>query len=271
MLEIFFSPLVVAFNIVILSALFVLLIVEEVRMRHMKEYIETTRGALSLQSDELISRMTTIRKYISSMQSGEFGKSSVAQVEALNQVEVAAGHLFVGFGKLLAASRIEDKNLTPHEIELDLNDALHTVINAVSNSNPKRKDDITFHPLSQKALIHADPTLIHGMFDELVFNAMYYSQPGDEIHVRVLKTAQKIKVEIEDSGMGIPKEDQEHIFHRSFRGSNAKDTLEGNGLGLFFVSRLLDKLGGTIQFKSKENKGTTFTVTLPKKRKKKTS
>ena len=68
--------------------------------------------------------------------------------------------------------------------------------------------------------------------------------------------------EIKDEGIGIPYEDQKHIFERYFRAENAL-TNEGTGIGLNIVKGHLESLGGAIEFKSIKNEGTTFIVTLP--------
>ena len=71
-------------------------------------------------------------------------------------------------------------------------------------------------------------------------------------------------VEVADTGMGIPKKQQKEIFKKLFRADNvrAQDT-EGTGLGLYVIKSILDNTGGKIWFKSVENKGTTFSFTIP--------
>ena len=63
-------------------------------------------------------------------------------------------------------------------------------------------------------------------------------------------------------GIGIPEKDQKNIFERYYRAENVTDT-EGTGIGLNIVKNHLEKLNGTINFESKEDSGTTFTVTIP--------
>jgi signal transduction histidine kinase len=62
--------------------------------------------------------------------------------------------------------------------------------------------------------------------------------------------------------MGIPKEDQKHLFERFFRGHNATH-VQGTGLGLNIVAKYVELMNGSITFESKENKGTTFMIKLP--------
>jgi len=73
-----------------------------------------------------------------------------------------------------------------------------------------------------------------------------------------------LEVKVSDTGHGIPKEEQEKVFQKFFkyRGDATMD-VPGTGLGLFVVRMLIEKMGGKISFTSEEEKGTTFTFTLP--------
>ena len=72
-----------------------------------------------------------------------------------------------------------------------------------------------------------------------------------------------IHIKIKDYGIGIPKEDQQHLFERFFRAGNVT-AIQGTGLGLNIVQRYIHKLNGTITLTSIENEGSTFNITLPK-------
>jgi len=71
-----------------------------------------------------------------------------------------------------------------------------------------------------------------------------------------------VKLSVKDSGIGISLEDQRHLFERFFRGHNATH-IQGTGLGLNIVARYVTLMNGTIDFESKENNGTIFTISFP--------
>jgi signal transduction histidine kinase len=73
-------------------------------------------------------------------------------------------------------------------------------------------------------------------------------------------------IEVKDKGIGIPEEDQEHLFSSFFRGKNALN-IQGTGLGLHIVKRYTELIGGSIHLKSVLEEGTTITVTIPVKEK----
>ena len=68
---------------------------------------------------------------------------------------------------------------------------------------------------------------------------------------------------VKDQGMGIPKEDQKHLFTRFYRAHNVEN-IKGTGLGLYIVKRYVDLLGGSITFESHLGKGSSFTISLPR-------
>ena len=100
--------------------------------------------------------------------------------------------------------------------------------------------------------------------ENFIDNAIRYTKKGGVVKIRLKKTKKNIHFEVEDEGVGIPKEDQKYIFDKFFRASNAmKYQTQGSGLGLFIAKSVADKMKGEIGFKSKESKGSTFWVKIP--------
>ena len=95
-------------------------------------------------------------------------------------------------------------------------------------------------------------------------NAVYYSEPNSEIIVTVKRDNSQIKFTVEDSGMGVPKGDQDQLFTRFYRAPNARSRRpDGTGVGLYLAKKVVLAHGGDIIFKSREGKGSTFGFTLP--------
>lgn len=99
----------------------------------------------------------------------------------------------------------------------------------------------------------------------LLSNAIKYSDDGGHIKVVLAHTKKdQLKVDVIDTGIGIPKDQQKYILKRYYRARNVINSQRpGTGLGLIMIKNLVEKVKGTISFVSEENKGTTFTVTLP--------
>ncbi len=112
--------------------------------------------------------------------------------------------------------------------------------------------------------IYFDEKIIELSLSNLVNNAVKYSPENTVIEVVVVPQEDTIQIHIKDEGMGIPEAEQKHIFDRYFRAENALLT-QGTGIGLNIVKSYMDALGGSISFESTENKGSTFTLTIPNK------
>ena len=111
-------------------------------------------------------------------------------------------------------------------------------------------------------VIHFDEKILELTLTNLVNNAIKYSSENTTIDIRVSMEDEKLIIEIEDEGMGIPQAEQKYIFNRYFRAENALLN-QGTGIGLNIVKNHLENLRGTITFTSEENKGSTFKVTIP--------
>jgi len=102
------------------------------------------------------------------------------------------------------------------------------------------------------------------VIDNLVSNAIKYIEKSGSVEVSIGKDDKNVKVRITDTGVGIPKSQQDMIFQKFFRIDNAtKNQTEGTGLGLYIAKNIIEQSKGSIWFTSKENEGSTFFFTLP--------
>lgn len=110
--------------------------------------------------------------------------------------------------------------------------------------------------------VYLDSHLLRHILVNLLSNAIKYSPKGSEVQLSIREEAKQIVFQVSDQGMGIPPEDQEHLFEPFHRASNTRH-IQGTGLGLAIVKGNVDAHGGTISVSSAEGAGTTFTVSLP--------
>ena len=111
----------------------------------------------------------------------------------------------------------------------------------------------------------ADPEAIVQAVDNLLQNAVRYTPEGGSIRVRVRRKAGKAALEVEDTGIGIPRGDVKKVFEEFFRSDNALDQkVKGTGLGLSLVKKIIEAHKGKIWVESDLGKGTKFTFSIPR-------
>jgi PAS domain S-box-containing protein len=126
----------------------------------------------------------------------------------------------------------------------------------------KEGQQITYPENIEDISLTQDEKTIELALSNLVHNAIKYSSENTVVDIQIKQNECHTTFEITDSGIGIPEKDQKNIFHRYFRAENAINT-QGTGIGLNIVKSHIENLGGSITFKSEENIGSTFTLTIP--------
>lgn len=166
-------------------------------------------------------------------------------------------------GSLLDGSRAKPGTV---QVNVDLIDAesllRSCVVEVVTAGKLKHTVEFDIEPALPALLV--DPVLIHTVFQNLLNNAFTYTSPKGVIRLGLHKGNNTVDLTITDTGIGIPAQEQVFLFNKLFRASNAiVASAHGAGLGLYSVKRILDVLGGSISFTSKQGKGSIFFVTLP--------
>jgi PAS domain S-box-containing protein len=167
--------------------------------------------------------------------------------------------------KFLDVSKIE---MGRFHIEKEQANLFEIIEASVREINPQIKSKkITLIKKYNKNLpaLILDKKVMKLVLENLILNAIKYSPENSTIILGAEEDENNIIIKIEDKGIGIPGKDQPKIFTKMFRAENVfKIKSEGSGLGLYFVKSLIEQCGYTISFKSKENKGTTFFIIIPK-------
>lgn len=110
--------------------------------------------------------------------------------------------------------------------------------------------------------VNLDINIIKNCLNNLLSNAIKYSSDKKSIYLNIITSEKDVSIEVIDEGIGIPEEEQVHLFERFFRAKNVTN-IQGTGLGLTIVKRYVELMKGTIDFTSAYMKGTTFTIKLP--------
>jgi two-component system sensor kinase FixL len=114
-----------------------------------------------------------------------------------------------------------------------------------------------------QAMARLDHHLLWSIVTNLLSNSLKYSKPGHQVTITSEISDDFITIKVKDTGIGIPDDEHKYIFGRFYRARNAVN-YEGTGLGLHIVQKYVNLVRGTIVFESELDKGTLFTVTIPK-------
>lgn len=126
----------------------------------------------------------------------------------------------------------------------------------------KQNQLIVYEHTGTESITKLDQTLLKNCIINLIGNAIKYSGENTFIEFNTEITEKQLVITVKDNGIGIPENDQKHLFEAFFRAHNTGN-IPGTGLGLNIVTRYANLMNGKIKFQSKVNKGTSFTISFP--------
>jgi PAS domain S-box-containing protein len=164
---------------------------------------------------------------------------------------------------LLNVARLDTGDLQVNIVPTDVRDVVGEVVQSAQDGSNGHSFvlELPAEPLPA----NADRDKLRQVFSILLDNAVKYSPEGGTVTVGVERKRDTVEVSVADEGMGIPQADQEQIFRKFYRGSDAEARLGpgGTGLGLFIARGLVTAMGGRIWVESREGEGSTFAFELP--------
>lgn len=163
---------------------------------------------------------------------------------------------------ILDLTKIESRNLDLTLVSRDINNVVESTVEGLRYEATNKEIAVNMD-LSPLYPIEFDQNLIKRVLSNLIENAIKYSGEKTSVSVKSWDDEKWVYIEIQDNGVGIPKEDLEHIFDKFYRVKNdASHSIKGTGLGLYLVKYFVELHGGTIDAESSLGQGTKFTVKL---------
>ncbi|AWK87899.1 hybrid sensor histidine kinase/response regulator [Azospirillum thermophilum] len=179
----------------------------------------------------------------------------------LGTMDRALGALKMLLDGLLDVSRLEAGVITPEPADFPVNDLLDRI---GANSRPVAvQKKLILHIMPCSAHVHSDPMLLGRILQNLVENALRYTDTG-RVLVGCRRRGDRLRIEVWDTGIGIPADKQEDIFQEFVQVGNAgRNRDQGLGLGLAVVRRLAQMMGHRVTLRSEPGRGSVFMVEVP--------
>ncbi len=184
------------------------------------------------------------------------------QIEMADTVENEAARLGSLTSRLLRTARLDREDIKPRMEWVDLVGLASQVAEYYAARSSDRQIRVT---ALEPALVFADPELLKLTVGQLIENACKYSQPGSIVSIGTEQRADSVTLRVTNSGSSIQPHEQRRIFERFYRGTDARRSTSGSGLGLYVARKIAAAHGGALELEptGKIEDGVTFSLKLP--------
>ena len=178
----------------------------------------------------------------------------------IDKIKNSVHHLNDILEDFLSLGKLDEGKVRTAVTDFNLRQFVHDI--AEEMKGLVKKDQQLMVEYTGDLIIRSDKKLLKNIIINLITNAIKFSKDASPVRIRVDVSNVRSIISVIDEGIGIGKEDQDHLFSSFFRGANAAN-IAGTGLGLHIVKRYTDLLKGKVHLHSELNKGTTVTVDIP--------
>jgi signal transduction histidine kinase len=219
---------------------------------------------VSMASHQLRTPLTSVKGYISMVLEGDAGKITATQRQLLGEAFTSSERMVHLIGDFLNVSRLQTGKFMLDQRPVDLTKVVTQEVDSLQTTVDAHNLKLIYRPPSHFPLLRLDEGKVRQVLMNFIDNAIYYSQEGMTITVKLSMEGPDVVLRVRDSGIGVPKAERAHLFTKFFRATNArKQRPDGTGVGLFLAKKVITAHGGTMVFESEEGKGSTFGFRLP--------
>jgi len=220
---------------------------------------------ISMTSHQLRTPLTSVKGYIDMVLDGDAGPINDNQRQLLSRAFASSERMVYLIGDFLNLSRIQTGKFIIEKHATNLEELIIEEIDNLESSADQR--DLTFKfnkPSPKIPFIMLDEDKIRQVVMNFLDNALYYSKEGTVIEINLYRDIDDVVLTVKDYGIGVPDGEQENIFNKFFRATNAKKHRpDGTGIGLYLSKKIVTAHGGSMIFSSTESEGSVFGFRLP--------
>lgn len=241
---------------------YLLVITDETRAAEVARMKDEFVGMVS---HELRTPLSSILGFLDLLQNDPEQPLSEDQQEFVDVIERNANRLLALVGDLLFTAQVEAGSFPLALREFDLNESVASAVRSAQPNALRGEVRVVANLGDEPLNVTADPVRIGQAVDNLLSNAIKFTPSGGEVVVGARPLDDAVEVWVRDTGLGIPKDEQDKLFTRFFRASTAtRNAVPGIGLGLTIIRAIVLAHGGTMSVTSGEGEGTEFRVTVPR-------
>lgn len=219
---------------------------------------------IRLASHDLKQPLTILKLYLSMIQHANARHLTDAQASYFDAMHNAIHMMDRLITDVLSLERLEQIALNPPDTVFDLLEIVREQVQLFTVQALDRQQTLTFATDLAQAPVRGDELQMREAVSNFISNALKYTPDGGIIQVRLYALQNRLCFEVQDNGIGIPSEDQPHIFEPSYRVNSLQtENISGTGWGLYLVKKIIETHRGTVGFTSELGVGSTFFFYLP--------
>lgn len=254
----------IAFSFILTGLIVTAFVLMYRSIQSQQKLMQLKNDLISNITHELKTPVATVSVALEAMQNFRALDNPALTAEYLTIAQQELKRLTLMTDKILKTSSFEATGLEIKTEDTDIENIISEVLTSLKLVFEKHQAQVSFEKEGYDFTIRANREHITNVVYNLLDNAIKYSQPGCQIHVRLVKNQQGIQLSVQDNGIGIPAEHQSKVFDKFFRVPTGDvHNARGYGLGLSYVASVVKSLKGTLELKSEAGKGSIFTITLP--------
>ncbi|WP_415802836.1 ATP-binding protein [Cytobacillus oceanisediminis] len=213
-------------------------------------------------SHELRTPITYLEGYANALENNLY-RTEDEKRQYLQIIQQEAGRMSKLVQDLFELSKMEEGKLALHFEEIDLIEVVENALLKTKIKAQEKRLQLEFNKVYHLPTIYADGLRMEQIVINLIENAIRYTEKGT-INIKLTSDPDRVKLTVEDTGIGIPNEDVPYLFERFYRVEKSRSReFGGSGLGLAIVKQLVELQNGTISVKSDVGKGTCFELIFP--------
>lgn len=225
----------------------------------------TREETTSMISHELRTSLTASKWMLDMLQDGDVGELTIPQKEVVSKLMASNSRMMDVASNLIALSKTSSHESEYHMGEIDIVDIIDSVVFELGSEAFSQHIEIIYvKPEQEIPKIHGDESKLRIVFQNLIDNAIKYSNSGGRVVISLITENESLRISIKDTGIGISETDLSMVTNQFYRGQNAtKKVTAGSGIGLYICKRIIEGHKGSISIDSKLGNGTTIIVNLP--------